>query len=55
MSLLEAVLVTVVLAIIVTTVLPELNEMLPKYYKVRGWDDYGVPLPKTLRELEIRV
>lgn len=34
------------------TVVP-LDKMLPKYYKVRGWDENGVPKPKTLRKLGI--
>jgi aldehyde:ferredoxin oxidoreductase len=28
-----------------------LNEMLPKYYKIRGWDENGVPEQKTLDKL----
>ena len=31
-----------------------LDEMLPKYYAVRGWDDKGVPTEKRLRRLKIR-
>jgi aldehyde:ferredoxin oxidoreductase len=30
-----------------------LKEMLRKYYKVRGWDENGVPTPKKLRKLGI--
>ncbi|MBW1785119.1 MAG: aldehyde ferredoxin oxidoreductase family protein [Deltaproteobacteria bacterium] len=28
-----------------------LNQMLPKYYKLRGWDENGVPTQKTLKKL----
>jgi len=28
-----------------------LNDMLPEYYKVRGWDKNGVPTPEKLAEL----
>jgi aldehyde:ferredoxin oxidoreductase len=28
-----------------------LDKMLPKYYKIRGWDENGVPTPKTLKRL----
>ena len=28
-----------------------LDEMLPEYYKLRGWDESGVPLAKTLKRL----
>ncbi len=28
-----------------------LSEMLPKYYKARGWDERGIPTPKTLKFL----
>ena len=31
-----------------------LGEMLPRYYKVRGWDERGVPKPATLTRLGIR-
>lgn len=34
------------------TVVP-LDKMLPRYYKVRGWDAEGVPTPKKLRRLGI--
>ena len=30
------------------TVVP-MDKMLPKYYKIRGWDDRGVPLAKVLK------
>jgi len=36
------------------TVVP-LDKMLPRYYKVRGWDKNGVPTPKTLKKLGIDV
>lgn len=28
-----------------------LKQMLPKYYKIRGWDENGVPTEKTLKKL----
>ena len=31
-----------------------LDKMLPRYYKVRGWDSYGVPREATLDHLNIR-
>lgn len=31
-----------------------LNDMLPEYYKVRGWDKNGVPTPEKLAELGLR-
>jgi aldehyde:ferredoxin oxidoreductase len=31
-----------------------LDEMLPRYYRVRGWDRSGVPTPETLDRLRIR-
>jgi len=31
-----------------------LHEMLPRYYKVRGWDAAGVPRRSTLQRLQIR-
>ena len=30
-----------------------LNKMLPKYYRVRGWDKDGIPRKKTLRKLDL--
>ncbi len=36
------------------TVVP-LDRMLPKYYRIRGWDEHGVPTKKTLRKLGIDV
>ncbi len=32
-----------------------LNKLLPRYYRVRGWDQSGVPTHKTLQKLEIRL
>ena len=32
-----------------------LGELLPAYYRKRGWDENGVPLPKTLARLRVRV
>lgn len=36
------------------TVVP-LSKMLPRYYKVRGWDKNGVPTPKKLKKLGIDI
>jgi aldehyde:ferredoxin oxidoreductase len=30
-----------------------LDEMLDRYYEIRGWDKNGVPTAETLKELEI--
>jgi aldehyde:ferredoxin oxidoreductase len=30
-----------------------LEKMLPKYYKVRGYDENGIPRDRTLRKLKI--
>lgn len=32
-----------------------LPELLPAYYKKRGWDAHGVPTPRTLEKLQVRV
>jgi aldehyde:ferredoxin oxidoreductase len=32
-----------------------LDQLLPKYYKNRGWDAEGVPTKKTLEKLQVRV
>jgi len=32
-----------------------LDQLLPRYYRIRGWDALGVPLPRTLRRLKVRV
>ena len=32
-----------------------LDQLLPSYYKKRGWGENGVPLPKTLKRLGVRV
>jgi len=32
-----------------------LDQLLPHYYKIRGWDARGVPLPRTLARLKVRV
>jgi aldehyde:ferredoxin oxidoreductase len=32
-----------------------LDQLLPKYYKNRGWDADGVPTPRTLARLRVRV
>lgn len=31
-----------------------LNAMLNKYYKLRGYDDNGIPTAKTLKKAEIK-
>jgi aldehyde:ferredoxin oxidoreductase len=31
----------------------EQDQVLPEYYKLRGWDDNGIPLPEKLDELNI--
>lgn len=31
--------------------LPPLNLMLNQYYEARGWDEFGIPLPETLKKL----
>ncbi len=31
-----------------------LGKMLPKYYKLRGWDENGIPTPKTLKRLDLQ-
>jgi aldehyde:ferredoxin oxidoreductase len=33
--------------------LPNLEDMLPEYYRRHGWDERGVPPPRRLEELEI--
>ncbi len=33
----------------------DVGEMLPEYYRERGWDEKGVPTPAKLKELNIRV
>lgn len=30
-----------------------LHKMLPVYYKIRGWDEYGIPTPEKLKSLNI--
>ena len=32
-----------------------LDQLLPRYYQIRGWDEYGVPLPRTLARLQVRL
>ena len=32
-----------------------LDQLLPRYYKLRGWDANGVPLKSTLEKLKVRV
>jgi aldehyde:ferredoxin oxidoreductase len=32
-----------------------LAKLLPRYYRLRGWDPQGVPLPATLEKLQVRV
>jgi len=31
----------------------KVDEMLPRYYDLRGWSDRGEPLPETLKALEL--
>ena len=31
----------------------ELDKMLPEYYRIRGWDEKGVPTAMKLEELDI--
>ncbi|MBC2717078.1 MAG: aldehyde ferredoxin oxidoreductase family protein [Desulfobacteraceae bacterium] len=31
----------------------QLDKMLPQYYKIRGWDENGVPKEKTLKKLDL--
>jgi len=31
----------------------ELDEMLDKYYKLRGWDQNGIPVPETIKKLDL--
>jgi len=31
-----------------------LDQLLPTYYRIRGWDEHGVPLPRTLARLKVR-
>jgi len=31
----------------------EFETMLSRYYRLRGWDENGVPTPETLRRLEL--
>jgi aldehyde:ferredoxin oxidoreductase len=32
-----------------------LPELLPRYYRKRGWDAQGVPKPRTLEKLQVRL
>jgi len=31
----------------------KLQEMLPEYYKIRGWDENGVPTKEKIAQLEL--
>ncbi len=31
--------------------LSRISEMLPEYYRLRGWNNQGEPLPETLKSL----
>jgi aldehyde:ferredoxin oxidoreductase len=33
--------------------LPHLNKMLNEYYKIREWDEFGIPTKKTIQRLEL--
>jgi aldehyde:ferredoxin oxidoreductase len=35
-------------------VLPELDKMLEGYYRLRGWDENGIPTEKKLKELGLK-
>ena len=30
-----------------------MGKMMPKYYRLRGWDQHGVPTAKTLKSLDL--
>jgi aldehyde:ferredoxin oxidoreductase len=32
-----------------------LHQLLPRYYRLRGWDTRGVPTTRTLERLRVRV
>ncbi len=32
-----------------------LDQLLPRYYRIRGWDEQGVPRPRTLARLKVAV
>jgi aldehyde:ferredoxin oxidoreductase len=32
----------------------DVNDMLPEYYRLRGWDERGVPTAEKLEQLRIR-
>jgi aldehyde:ferredoxin oxidoreductase len=32
-----------------------LDQLLPRYYKIRGWDVNGIPTPRILEKLQVRV
>ena len=32
-----------------------LDQLLPRYYRIRGWDKGGVPTARTLEKLQVRV
>ena len=36
-----------------TGILRDFEAMLSRYYRLRGWDDNGIPTPETLRRLEL--
>ena len=33
--------------------IPDLGKMLPEYYRLRGWDDRGIPTKERLKELDL--
>jgi aldehyde:ferredoxin oxidoreductase len=35
-------------------VLPELDKMLEEYYRLRGWDENGIPTERKLKELGLK-
>jgi aldehyde:ferredoxin oxidoreductase len=36
-----------------TNFLPPINSLLNEYYRLRGWDEFGIPTPEKLKELGI--
>jgi aldehyde:ferredoxin oxidoreductase len=36
-----------------TNFLPPVNSLLNEYYRLRGWDEFGIPTPEKRRELGI--
>ena len=34
---------------------PDMDKLLPAYYKIRGWSDNGIPTDATLKKLDLNV